>query len=315
MGAGYSMMDNYESWVTDLNIADVFITQAKGIQQIRQRYPRHQQMIVRAHAHGVDCLRNALKNLNQKFPHVPLPTQTLDILTDVFEVDVTPAMLHRLRSSCVQLLDELTSDALDPHSSPRYWDGLNEEGHESNHAFVWEGDPQKRLFLTDKFFDLPIETLMYSSHERTQAQLYAHHQAASLLHEISHQVLKTVDLAYLDTFRPLHQHFDDLGGPSGQAQQYAHSLHTLRQKALSLTTPDAKLFTRPGTKGRRDFRPSDGRQSETVLRLTGKTSLSDARKVFRTDPEVRSKLILANADSVTLLVQRLGQEVFSPPSS
>ncbi|MBD8616479.1 hypothetical protein IFT69_22485 [Pseudomonas putida] len=315
MGAGYSMMDNYESWVTDLNIADVFITQAKGIQQIRQRYPRHQQMIVRAHAHGVDCLRNALKNLNQKFPHVPLPTQTLDILTDVFEVDVTPAMLHRLRSSCVQLLDELTSDALDPHSSPRYWDGLNEEGHESNHAFVWEGDPQKRLFLTDKFFDLPIETLMYSSHERTQAQLYAHHQAASLLHEISHQVLKTVDLAYLDTFRPLHQHFDDLGGPSGQAQQYAHSLHTLRQKALSLTTPDAKLFTRPGTKGRRDFRPSDGRQSETVLRLTGKTSLAAARKVFRTDPEVRSKLILANADSVTLLVQRLGQEVFSPPSS
>ena len=315
MGAGYSLMDNYETWLTDINIPDVFITQAEGIEQIRQRYPRHHQMIVRAHAHGVECLRNALKNLNQRFPHVPLPAQTLEILTDVFEVDVTPAMLQRLRNGCVQLLDELTSDALDPHSSARYWDGLNEEGHESNHAFVWEGDPQKRIFLTDKFFDLPIETMMYSNHERTQAQLYAHHQAASLLHELSHQVLKTVDLAYLETYRPLHQHFDDLGGAHGQAQLYAHSLLKLRQKALSLSTPVAKLFTRPGSSGRRDFRASDGRQRETILRLTGKTHLADARNVFRTDPEVRSKLILANADSVTWLVLRLGEEVFAPLSS
>ncbi|MBD8729799.1 dermonecrotic toxin domain-containing protein [Pseudomonas sp. CFBP 13710] len=315
MGAGYSLMDNYDTWITDINIPDVFITLAEGTDQIRQRYPRHHQMIVRAHAHAVDCLRNALQNLNQKSPHVPLPAQTLEILTDVFEVDVTPAMLQRLRSSCVQLLDALTSDALDPHSSPRYWDGLNEEGHEGNHAFVWEGDPQQRIFLTEKFFDLPIETMMYSSHERTQAQLYAHHQAASLLHELSHQVLKTVDLAYLDTFLPLHQHYDDLGGMYGQAQVYARSLLKIRQEGLSLSTPVAKLFTRPGSSGRRDFRPSDGRQRKTVLQLTGKTHLADARVAFRTDPEVRSKLILANADSVTLLVFRLGQEVFTPPSS
>ncbi len=312
MGAGYSLMDNYETWITDINIPDVFITQAEGIEQIRQHYPRHHQMIVRAHAHGVDCLRNALKNLNQRFPHVPLPAQALEILTDVFEVDVTPAMLHRLRSGCVQLLDELTSDALDPHSSPRYWAGLNEVGHESNHAFIWEGDPRKRIFLTDKFFVLPMETLMYSDSARTQAQLYAHHQAASLLHELSHQVLRTVDLAYMDTFRPLLQHFDELGGAQSQAQQYARTLYTVRQRALSLTTSTAKLFTRPGSSGQRDFRPSDGRQYETILRLTAKPSLAEARKVFRSDPEVRSKLIMANADSVTLLILRLGQEVFLP---
>lgn len=312
MGAGYSMMDSYETWITDINIADVFITQAEGIEQIHKHYPRHHQMIVRAHAHAVDCLRNALKNLNQRSPHIPLPAQTLDILTDVFEVDVTPAMLHRLRSGCVQLLDELTSDALDPQSSPRYWDGLNEEGHESNHAFIWEGDPRKRIFLTDKFFTLPVETLMYAKPERTQTQLYAHHQAASLLHELSHQVLRTVDIAYLDTFRPLDQHFDDLGGVHGQAQQYAHDLRVLRQRALSVSTSTANLFTRPGSRGRRDFRDSDGRQYKTILQLSGKTSLSQARQVFRTDPDVRSKLIMANADSVTLLVLRLGQEVFAP---
>jgi hypothetical protein len=315
MGAGYSLMDNYENWITEINIPDVFITQAEGIEQIRVRYPRHHQMIVNAHAHSVDCLRNTLKNLNQKVPHVPLPAQTLEILTDVFEVDVTPAMLQRLRSGCVQLLDTLTSNALDPHSSERYWDGLNEVGHENNHAFIWESDPQKRIFLTDKFFELPIETLMYSNHQRTQAQLYAHHQAASLLHEISHQVLKTVDLAYLDTFRPLHQHFDTLGGAHGQAQLYAHSLLTVRQQALSLSTPAARLFTRPGARGRRDFGPADGRQREVVLRLSGKASLAEARKVFMTDADVRSKLILANADSMTLLVLRLGQEVFTPSST
>lgn len=315
MGAGYSVMDNYETWITDLNIPEVFITQAEGIEQIRQRYPRHHQMIVHAHAHVVDCLRNSLQNLNQRTPHIPLPAQTLEILTDVFEVDVTPAILQRLRSSCVQLLEELTSEGLDPHSSARYWDGLNEEGHESNHAFIWEGDPKKRIFLTDKFFELPMETLMYSSHERTNAQLFAHHQAASLLHELSHQVLKTVDLAYLDTFRPLHQHFDESGGPQSQAQRYARSLLRVRQQGLSLSTSTAKLFTRPSSNGRRDFRPSDGRQHATILRLTGKPRLADARKVFRTDPDVRSKLILANADSVTLLVLRLGQEIFMPAAS
>lgn len=315
MGAAYSLMDSYDTWITDINIPDVYITLAEGTEQIRQLYPRHHQMIVSAHAHAIECLRIALKNLNQKYPYIPLPAKTLDILTDVFEVDVTPAMLQRLRSGCVQLLDALTSDALDPHSSPRYWDGLNEVGHQGNHAFVWEGDPQKRIFLTEKFFELPIETLMYSRRERTPAQLYAHHQAASLLHELSHQVLRTVDLAYLDTFQPLHQHFDDLGGTHGQSQVYARSLLKIRQDALSLSTPVAKLFTRMGSNGRRDFRPSDGRQHKTILRLTGKTNLADARVSFRTDPDVRSKLIMANADSVTLLVFRLGQEVFTSPSS
>lgn len=310
MGAGYSLMDNYEVWITELNLVDVFIPQAEGIEQIRSRFPRHHQMIVQAHAHSVSCLRNALKNLNQREPYVPLPAQTTEILTDMFEVDVTPAMLQRLRSGCAQLLDELTSDALDPQTSARYWDGLNEQGHQGNHAFVWETDPQKRIFLTDEFFVLPNETLMYSSHQRTQAQLYAHHQAASLLHELSHQVLKTVDLAYMDSFLPLPEHFDDSGGPYSQAQRYAHDLAQLRQRALSLSTPDSKLFTRRGTRGRRDFRSNDGRQRNVVLTLSGKATLAQAREAFRTDPEIRAKIIMANADSLTLLIAKLGQEVF-----
>ncbi|KTC50207.1 hypothetical protein AO269_32070 [Pseudomonas putida] len=91
---------------------------------------------------------------------------------------------------------------------------------------------------------------------------------------------------------------------------YAHSLNRVRHEALSLSTPDKTLFTRRGTNGRRDFRNYDGRQREMILKLSGKSTLAEARVAFRGNPEVRAKIILANADSLTLLVLRLGQEVF-----
>ena len=42
----------------------------------------------------------------------------------------------------------------------------------------------------------------------------------------------------------------------------------------------------------------------------GQSTLAEARVAFRGNPEVRAKIILANADSLTLLVLRLGQEVY-----
>lgn len=312
MGASYSLIDRYEIWVTEQNLTDMFNPQAKGIAEIRQAFPRHHQMIVNAHAHSVECLRNTLANLNESSPHLPLAAQTTAILQEMFEVDTTPAVLFQLRSQCSKVLSELTSPGLDPQTSPRYWDGFNEPGHHQTQAFVWQSDPQQRIFLTDEFFTLPNDTLMYASHLRTQAQLYAHHQAASLLHELSHLTLGTVDLAYLDSFMPLLEHFDDSGGRYSQAQLFAHSLERVRQESLSLATPDHRLFTRPGTRGRRDFRTSDGRQREVVLQLTGKSTLAEARKVFRTDPDLRSRVIMANADSLTWLILRLGQQRFRP---
>ena len=312
MGAGYSLIERYDTWVTEQSLTDMFTPQAKGIAEIRQLFPRHHQMIVNAHVHSVECLRTTLANLNKSVPHLPLAPQTTAILRETFEADPSPALLFQLRSHCSRLLSELTSPSLDPQTSLRYWDGFNEPGHQHTQAFIWETDPQKRIFLTDEFFKLPNDTLMYSSHLRTQAQLYAHHQAASLLHELSHLTLGTVDLAYLDSFMPLLQHFDDSGGRYSQAQLFAHSLERVRQEALSLATPDKYLFTRPGTRGRRDFRTSDGRQREVILHLTGKSTLAEARKVFRTRPDVRARINMVNADSLTWLILRLGQQRFIP---
>lgn len=310
MGGGYSIVEHYDIWVAEQNLTDLFVTQAEGALQIRRQYPRRHRQLVEAHAHSVECLRNALANLNQTAPHVPLAAETNAVLTDIFEVDVTPAMLHQIRSSCLRLLSEFTTPGLDPQSSPRYWVGLNKQRHNGTHAFVWETDPQKRIFLTEEFYVLPPETILYSDLHRSQNDMFLHHQASSLLHEVSHQVLKTVDIAYMDSFRPLLEQHDTLGGPHSQAQLYAHSLNRVRHEALSLSTPDKKLFTRRGTNGRRDFRHYDGRQREMILKLSGQSTLAEARVAFRGNPEVRAKIILANADSLTLLVLRLGQEVY-----
>jgi len=310
MGGGYSIAEHYDIWVAEQNLVDLFMTQAEGALQMRQQYPRRHRQLVDAHAHSVDCLRNTLANLNQAAPHMPLAAETNAVLTDIFEVDVTPAILHQIRSSCLRLLSEFTAPGLDPQTSPRYWMGMNKQGHAGTHAFVWETDPLQRIFLTEQFYVLPPETVMYSNLHRSQNDMFVHHQASSLLHEVSHQVLKTVDIAYMDSFRPLLEQYDNLGGPYSQAQLYAHSLNRVRHEALSLSTPDKTLFTRRGTNGRRDFRNYDGRQREMILKLSGKSTLAEARVAFRGNPEVRAKIILANADSLTLLVLRLGQEVF-----
>ncbi|WP_286917022.1 MULTISPECIES: dermonecrotic toxin domain-containing protein [Pseudomonas] len=310
MGGGYSIAEHYDIWVAEQNLVDLFMTQAEGALQMRQQYPRRHRQLVDAHAHSVDCLRNTLANLNQAAPHMPLAAETNAVLTDIFEVDVTPAILHQIRSSCLRLLSEFTAPGLDPQTSPRYWMGMNKQGHAGTHAFVWETDPLQRIFLTEQFYVLPPETVMYSNLHRSQNDMFVHHQASSLLHEVSHQVLKTVDIAYMDSFRPLLEQYDNLGGPYSQAQLYAHSLNRVRHEALSLSTPDKTLFTRRGTNGRRDFRNYDGRQREMILKLSGQSTLAEARVAFRGNPEVRAKIILANADSLTLLVLRLGQEVF-----
>jgi hypothetical protein len=50
------------------------------------------------------------------------------------------------------------------------------------------------------------------------------------------------------------------------------------------------------------------------LKLTRTTSLAEARRVFLADEHLRSNVMLKNADSLTLLIMKLGRNDNAPPN-
>lgn len=91
-------------------------------------------------------------------------------------------------------------------------------------------------------------------------------------------------------------------------------LSTLRATALSHKTPAERLFRKHDSSGWRDISEQDGAMKASILKITGTTSLAQARDVFLTDPRKRSEVILSNADSVAVLVMNLGRTRALPES-
>jgi hypothetical protein len=63
----------------------------------------------------------------------------------------------------------------------------------------------------------------------------------------------------------------------------------------------------------RDLAPKDKAGFRAILRITGTNTLADARAVFLSDTVKRSEVMLKNADSLTLLILRLGRKSFVTP--
>lgn len=312
LGGGAAISYAYHSGDTEANARTHFVTEASGMAQIRRRFAGRYYMIQTAHGQAIRYLRQTLANLNTTQPSTPLAPAVEGVLQNILGTPSTPPLLAALRTKCIDLFDELLKPSLDPRTSPRYVIGHNLLGYERTTAFTYPSDPQKRIFFTEAFFTLRTEVQMHALPHIPQAQLLTHQQAATLIHELCHTRLDAVDLAYVEASVPF---LDLIDQQSGTSKGFVRAVQRARATELSVLTPSAYLFRAEEKGVFRDYKTSDGRQKKTVLAITGAKTLADARLVFQSDADKRARVILANADSLALIVSLLGRGRFPPTAA
>ncbi|RRV05605.1 hypothetical protein EGJ27_17475 [Pseudomonas sp. v388] len=298
--------DSSEAMQTQIN---TYITvRAEGMKNIRLYSREEARKINMARYQALGYLKNALFNLNAPTAQgVAKPVRA--VLNDFFGVEeVSPAMIDGVRQRLTEVFVGLCEPSLAPLSSSRFVLGAAKSGYESMAAFVMVGDPRRRVFLSDMFFSPPTYSLKDVLPGNRAFSAEDHFRASILIHEMSHQACETVDFAYLDASAPPVDMIDD---SEPEWLSYRTQLQALRDEALSHRTPGARLFRIYGRDGWRDLQPSDGRLFGKLIRLTGQPTLERSRQAFLSDPAVRSRVILGNADSVAMLASLLGRERFS----
>jgi hypothetical protein len=294
--------------VADKNVAEVFITQAQGMKEIRTLNLDHARRIGEAHQQAKHYLENALDNLNFPDTNAALDTRAQTLIKDFFGVTTVDSALRlSLQNSAKTLFDQIIEASLAPWSSQRFVVGINKPGHEQTLGFTVKADPVQRIFLTERFFTAPGYVLANTAHTGG-FDAGAHHRATVLIHEVSHLALDTHDIAYVESTAP----FVDLLQDSTLAGALVKAgITDIQGTYLSHRTPRHRLFHLLKDGIWSDLVEEDGEAFQTVLDTTGTMDLEEARDVFLADEQIRWKLIMKNADSVALLMTLLGRTRFT----
>jgi len=309
-GGGGALTRMEGSLVDDL-VDEIMVVSARGMPEIRHRHRDMALTIEDACLQAQRYLENALDNLTRRLPDNKLDPRAEKILSDFFAQKVPDDRLYEVTKKAVTgLYQELIDPSLSPIDSPRYVVGVNRMGNESASAFIFEADPARRIFLTEQFFRLPTYRLKLSAQRAGEFKFPQHYRAAILIHELSHMVLKTDDIAYVDSQAPF---IDLLEDAPTYRLRIRNELIYQQQKTLSFHTDRDKLFKQLDEDSWRDLRRMDGNGKQTILRIAGKSTLEEARDVFYEDVHKRVDIMLKNADSVALLVTLLGRERFVKP--
>jgi hypothetical protein len=307
---GGPVLSRFKNEFSGREAADAMIIEAEGMPQIRLLHRDRARRIGEAQLQAKRYLESCLDNLHINQRSQPLDPRVVQILTDFFGVrKVDRPMLLDTERVIQKLFNELMDASLSPFSSPRFVVGTNRPGSETTVGFVYKQDPKKRIYLTENFFQIPPYRLNARAISEGFA-LASHFQSATLLHELSHLALDTHDIAYLESSAP----FPDLilQDNAGNVRLQA-DIRRIQSHELSSLSERRTLFLMLENNRWRDIRPEDNRGYDTILRLTGTTSLEEARDVFLADPHKRGQVMLSNADSITLLILRLGRRNFVVP--
>ncbi|MFJ3469990.1 dermonecrotic toxin domain-containing protein [Pseudomonas sp. NPDC090201] len=293
------------------SVESTIIIEASGMPEIRMLFRDRARRIGQAHLHAKRVLENCLDNLRTPRAGERQNEEVLRIIREFFGVsEALPSLLTKTRNAISILFDAVMDPTLSPFSSSRYVVGTARPGFEQVTAFVIKTDPQRRVFLTEKFFHPPLSAL----NAEAAAQGFnegVHHRAANLIHELSHLVLDTEDIAYLDSMLP----YPDLLAQDTPTQISFHrKVKHLRERRLSSSTDRDSLFMISTGGVRRALEPADGAAYKGVLKFSGAADLAEARRLFLADEDVRVRVMMGNADSVTLLVLLLGRNRLVPPS-
>ena len=285
---------------------EVFV-EASGMSEIRVLYRNRALQIGQAHLQTKRYLETCLDNLHSGPRGVGLDARAQKLIADFFGVARPDQFLIDEVEHAVRTMFNAVMDAsLAPFTSPRFVVCTNRPGRDRVAAFIVPEDPLRRVFLTERFFRTPVYRL--TAEARAQGfELMPHAQAATLIHELSHQALDTKDIAYLESTAPFP---DLLLGNTASNVRVRAQIELFQGYRLSHRTSRNELFQVLDNGVWRDLAREDARGYSTVLRISGKKTLDEARTVFLSDPLKRSQIMLKNADSLTLLILMLGRHNF-----
>jgi hypothetical protein len=285
---------------------------ANGMPQIRERFPVKAREIEEGLNQATTYVWNAFRNLQ-------LLKETGDAVTPVHQLIMDFADVPKVEPAHVTMVEKVISEIftalLDPTlrspNSKRFAVGRVLADPENTFGFIVPSDPKRKIYLAEQFFR-PIFDYYRNYMSDAAFPIRVHTRAATLIHELSHIVCNTEDIAYLDTGRPFHTLIETT---SERARALKDALSNLQEKGLSSHTPLPELFTRYNDDlqiwedlGQTYYEETD-RSLMQVLRLTGDKTLSDARMRFKRDPLIRFAVQLGNADSVTLLITQMGRQL------
>jgi hypothetical protein len=290
--------------------------EARGMIEIRRRYPQRATVIVQALETARFYSRNALDNFAQLKRNV-VQGSRLDTFLKLFfgVVRVDSQLIGKIEAAISPMCTALA----DP-----YWEQLNSNrivvGHlrfldDRASAFVMEPSPAGRIYLTQRFFEPELD--WYKSAVPDFFDVEAHAQASILIHETSHQFFDTFDFTYLDATCPF---LDLIPTTTHYGRERYETQKDLQLNGFSLTTPKSKLFTQwdsaDNTQKGFELLPKMKSAAKEILKISRTRNLDEARDAFLNPivPDQRIDLILRNADSLTLLICEMGRQLDPPPS-
>jgi hypothetical protein len=285
---------------------------ANGMPEIRRLFPQKARQIDEALDLATTYAWNCFQNLQLLKSSDNTVTPVHQLIMDFIDVpQVQSAHVEQLEKVLGDIFAALLDPSLRKPKSSRFAIGRLVSGAASSSAFTVPTDAKQKMYLAEKFFDPGFD--IYRPHLSDPAfPINTHARAVTLIHELSHLVCNTEDIAYLDSVRPFSHLIETT---SATASDLKDALTTLQSTALSIKTPLTQLFMTedPDTgvwedPGSTSYENTD-RVKAHLLTLTGGENLSGARKIFKRDPLVRLKVQLGNADSVAWLISHMGRQL------
>lgn len=282
---------------------------AIGMDSIQRRFPDKALKIREAHRQASTYLQrcqSALHTLNEPGEQNADNRQYLE---DFFDVErVEQDVLERLQAVIEPMQTRFLHPDLSPLTSDKYV-VCKSRFTDNTVAFINRTDPLKRVFLTDKFFTTVFDQPYASSHPYLKStvppfEVNTHYRACFMLHEVSHQIVDTEDIIYLNPGFPYTDLLDEQTPYGRRLKDFTEIIQNCHSPYVGAES----LFQQfdSNTQTWRDI--PKGPAKQLVKKIAGASTLAQARLVFTHDPLKRVDLMLANADSLVLLITGLGRE-------
>ncbi len=285
--------------------------EARGMAEIRRKYPHRANMIVQALETARFYSFNTLSNLDQFKRQGLVGARVDDILKTFFGVSrIDARLISKIEAAITPICQTLADPSWELQNAERIVIGHLKYLEDRATAFVLEPAANGRIYLTQFFFDPGLD--WYKSVVPEFFNVDAHAQGATFIHEVSHQLFNTLDIVYLDAALPF---LDLISTATFLGRTQYEKQKKLQLNGLSLTTPKSKLFTQldstDNTYKKLELLPGYKETTREILKITGARTMDHARDDFLDPilPDKRIDVILRNADSITLLICELGRQL------
>lgn len=307
---GKNLSKMHNRFITSHEARSVLNIEARGMTEIRAKFPERADMLVGA----VDLARfyafNSMHNL-------ALPGNLADgtrmntLLGEHFDVNTVDAyLIRKIKETILPICNALVDPDQDLLSGNRLVVGSNKNPSSNVAAFVNPNDPDKRMHITEKFFDQQLGWYKFSL--TAPFDVDTHARAAVIIHELGHQCCDAVDIVYVEARRP----FSDLVETiTGFGQAVKQEQVEFQRSALSLHTPREELFARWNSELSTWISlgslTSAIEEAEAILDITNSPTIDQARDAFLStqNAEHRINIILRNADSISRLICEMGRQL------